>query len=85
MTEDQADLLLTARDSLAAAKLLQSQGYYGFAASRAYYPLTSAGATSTGPHCDNSGAHHAPSTGKGPLPRMPRACRPARTLWITPA
>ncbi len=37
MTKGQLDLLLQARDSLNAARLLHSQGYHGFAASRAYY------------------------------------------------
>jgi uncharacterized protein (UPF0332 family) len=39
MMPEQLDLLIEARDSLAAAKLLQSQGYHGFAASRAYYTM----------------------------------------------
>jgi uncharacterized protein (UPF0332 family) len=39
MTSEQADLLRQARDSLAAAKLLDAQGYHGFAASRAYYTM----------------------------------------------
>ena len=39
MTEEQALLLQEARDSLNAAKLLQSQGYWGYAASRAYYAM----------------------------------------------
>ncbi len=37
MTEDQRDLLLAARESHAAAGLLLSGGYPGFAVSRAYY------------------------------------------------
>jgi uncharacterized protein (UPF0332 family) len=37
---EQADLLLQAHDSLAAAKLLHSQGYHGFADSRAYYTMS---------------------------------------------
>ncbi len=36
MTEPQERLLLLARESLSAAKLLQKEGHYGFAASRAY-------------------------------------------------
>jgi len=36
---EQADLLLQAHDSLAAAKLLHTQGYHGFAASRACYTM----------------------------------------------
>jgi len=39
LTRNQADLLGQARDSLKAAKLLYEQGYYGFAASRAYYAM----------------------------------------------
>jgi len=39
MTEDQKDLLLAARDSLAASMLLVREGYPGFAASRAYYAM----------------------------------------------
>ena len=39
MTEDQKELLLTARDSLAAARMLLNGGYPGFAASRAYYAM----------------------------------------------
>jgi hypothetical protein len=38
MSED-ADLLHQARASLAAAKLLNAQGYHGFASSRAYYTM----------------------------------------------
>jgi uncharacterized protein (UPF0332 family) len=39
MTPEQGDLLRQARDSLAAAKLLHTEGYHGFAASRAYYAM----------------------------------------------
>ena len=39
MTEPQKRLLLLARESLSAAKLLQKEGHYGFAASRAYYTM----------------------------------------------
>lgn len=39
MTKEQEDLLIQARDSLDAARLLQDQEYYGFAASRAYYTM----------------------------------------------
>ena len=39
MMPEQADLLRQAHDSLAAAKILDSQGYHGFAASRAYYTM----------------------------------------------
>jgi uncharacterized protein (UPF0332 family) len=39
MTEDQRELLMTARDSLAAARMLLGGGYPGFAASRAYYAM----------------------------------------------
>ncbi len=39
MTEAQENLLLGARDSLSAAKLLHREGYHGFAASRAYYAM----------------------------------------------
>jgi uncharacterized protein (UPF0332 family) len=39
MTRGQGDLLLRARDSLEAARILQSSGYPGFAASRAYYAM----------------------------------------------
>jgi uncharacterized protein (UPF0332 family) len=39
MMSEQADLLRQAYDSLAAAKLLDAQGYHGFAASRAYYTM----------------------------------------------
>lgn len=37
MTQDEADLLRKARDSLSAAELLLEKGYSDFAASRAYY------------------------------------------------
>lgn len=39
MTPEQRELLLQARESADAAKLLQTQGYHGFAASRAYYAM----------------------------------------------
>jgi len=39
MMPEQLDLLIEARDSIAAAKLLQNQGYHGYAASRAYYAM----------------------------------------------
>jgi uncharacterized protein (UPF0332 family) len=39
VTEDQQDLLEMARDSLGAARALLDLGYYGFAASRAYYAM----------------------------------------------
>ena len=39
MTEDQLELLLKARDSLAAARHLLQGGFVGFAASRAYYTM----------------------------------------------
>ncbi len=39
MTEEQKELLQTAEKSLDAARLLQSAGFYGFAASRAYYAM----------------------------------------------
>ena len=39
MTEDQLDLLIKAKESYAAAKLLLSEGFHGFAASRAYYTM----------------------------------------------
>ena len=39
MTREQMELLIQAQDSLAAARLLQEQGYFGFAASRAYYTM----------------------------------------------
>lgn len=39
MTEDEKDLLLQARESLSAARLLLQNGYPGYAASRAYYAM----------------------------------------------
>lgn len=39
MMPEQKDLLVQAHESLDAAKLLQAQGYHGFAASRAYYAM----------------------------------------------
>ena len=39
MMSEQADLLRQAHESLAAAKLLDAQGYHGFAASRACYTM----------------------------------------------
>jgi uncharacterized protein (UPF0332 family) len=39
MMSEQEDLLVQARDSLSAAKILDAQGYHGFAASRAYYTM----------------------------------------------
>lgn len=39
MTEDQKELLKSARESIAAAKLLLKGGFPGFAASRAYYAM----------------------------------------------
>jgi uncharacterized protein (UPF0332 family) len=39
MTEDEKDLLLQARDSVSAARLLLQNGYPGYAASRAYYAM----------------------------------------------
>jgi uncharacterized protein (UPF0332 family) len=39
MMPEQEDLLLQARDSIAAAKILQTGGHHGFAASRAYYAM----------------------------------------------
>jgi uncharacterized protein (UPF0332 family) len=39
MTSEQADLPHQARDSLAAATILDAQGYHGFAASRACYTM----------------------------------------------
>jgi uncharacterized protein (UPF0332 family) len=39
MMSEQADLFRQAHDSLAAAKILDAQGYHGFAASRAYYTM----------------------------------------------
>jgi uncharacterized protein (UPF0332 family) len=39
MMPEQAELLLQARDSLDAAKILHGSGHYGFSASRAYYTM----------------------------------------------
>jgi len=39
MMPEQKDLLVQARDSVAAAKLLCTEGHHGFAASRAYYAM----------------------------------------------
>ncbi len=39
MMPEQGDLLLQAYESLNAAKLLYAEGYYGFAAARAYYVM----------------------------------------------
>ncbi|MGH7964372.1 MAG: HEPN domain-containing protein [Candidatus Binatia bacterium] len=39
MTPEQADLLVQAHDSVAAAKVLHTEGHHGFAASRAYYAM----------------------------------------------
>ena len=39
MTQEQEDLLVQARESLGAARLLDASGYHGFAASRAYYAM----------------------------------------------
>jgi uncharacterized protein (UPF0332 family) len=39
MMTEQQDLLDEARESVAAARVLQAQGYHGFAASRAYYAM----------------------------------------------
>jgi uncharacterized protein (UPF0332 family) len=39
MMPEQRDLLEQARESLEAARLLLTQGYHGFAASRAYYGM----------------------------------------------
>jgi uncharacterized protein (UPF0332 family) len=39
MTDDQKELLLEARDSIAAAKLLLDGGYGGYAAARAYFAM----------------------------------------------
>ena len=39
MNQEQQDLLSQARNSLEAAKLLYANGYFGFAASRAYYVM----------------------------------------------
>ena len=39
MTEDQRELLESARKSLSAARLLLDAGHFGYAASRAYYTM----------------------------------------------
>ena len=39
MMSEQADLIAQARDSLAAAKILDVQGHHGFAVSRACYTM----------------------------------------------
>jgi uncharacterized protein (UPF0332 family) len=39
MTQAQENLLVGARESLSAARLLYREGHYGFAASRAYYAM----------------------------------------------
>jgi uncharacterized protein (UPF0332 family) len=39
MTPEHQDLLVQARESLTAAKALHSQGFHGFAASRAYFTM----------------------------------------------
>lgn len=39
MMSEQADLLVQEHDSVAAAKVLQTEGHYDFAASRAYYAM----------------------------------------------
>lgn len=39
MTPEQADLLVQAQESLAAARILNQSGFHGFAASRAYYTM----------------------------------------------
>ncbi|MBF0291553.1 MAG: HEPN domain-containing protein [Nitrospinae bacterium] len=39
MTKDQSDLLEKAKESLKAAKMLANDGFYDFAASRAYYAM----------------------------------------------
>lgn len=39
MMPEQGELLLQARESLAAARLLHGAGHFGFAASRAYYSM----------------------------------------------
>jgi uncharacterized protein (UPF0332 family) len=39
MTQAQQNLLVGARESLSAAKLLHREGHHGFAASRAYYAM----------------------------------------------
>lgn len=39
MTDDQCELLVEARDSIAAARTLLERGFAGYAASRAYYAM----------------------------------------------
>lgn len=39
MTKDQSELLEKAKASLKAAKMLDNEGFYDFAASRAYYTM----------------------------------------------
>lgn len=39
MNDEQADLIEKAKESLKAAHILQKEGFYGFAASRAYYSM----------------------------------------------
>jgi uncharacterized protein (UPF0332 family) len=39
LTPEVADLLIQARESLAAAKTLHREGFHGFAAARAYYAM----------------------------------------------
>lgn len=39
MTEEQKELLSKAQSSVAAARLLRSEGHHGFAAARAYYAM----------------------------------------------
>jgi len=39
MTEDQLELLLKARESISAAKVLMHNGFLGYAASRAYFAM----------------------------------------------
>ena len=39
MTDDQRELLLEARDSIAAARLLLDGSYHGYAAARAYFAM----------------------------------------------
>ena len=39
MTEEQREILQTAKQSLEAARVPQSNGFYRFAASRAYYTM----------------------------------------------
>lgn len=39
MTKDQEELILKAKESIGAAKILMREGYGGFAASRAYYTM----------------------------------------------